>query len=398
MAKSKLPYLSKRADTDGYFFLRRVPKDLVKAVRATQWRWKLADTLSDARRALPDAIAKTDQLIAETRAGKTAKLVPLNQQSHALVRALLAGKPPAEVFNADLFTGTPEEAEAISELPPLQLAGDRVFTASDAITLSKRLKNTASPQTILGWEKTMNQFIQFIGHQNLHTLSKSDLQSYRDHLLDTVAVSTLKTRMARLAGLFEVAVEEGHLHFNPARGLTKRIEEPKIKVEKVFDPISDQLVKRLHQHNQDVYQLIRWSGMRMGEAAGLQLDNINLDDQLIHLIYLPDRPLKTKYSIRDVPIHPNLLDLCKRLVNSGERPFPMFYKPNRNRWECGNSWRQKIQCNPHLLRHHATTCMRNAGFQEFIIGRALGHEVKGMTAQYGSVDPELIKKAIYSIE
>ena len=41
--------------------------------------------------------------------------------------------------------------------------------------------------------------------------------------------------------------------------------------------------------------------------------------------------------------------------------------------------------------------MRNAGFQEFVIGRALGHEVPGMTAQYGTVSPEKIKEAIYSI-
>ena len=41
--------------------------------------------------------------------------------------------------------------------------------------------------------------------------------------------------------------------------------------------------------------------------------------------------------------------------------------------------------------------MRNSGFQEFVIGRALGHEVPGMTAQYGSVSPEKIRDAILSI-
>jgi uncharacterized protein (DUF433 family) len=41
--------------------------------------------------------------------------------------------------------------------------------------------------------------------------------------------------------------------------------------------------------------------------------------------------------------------------------------------------------------------MKNAGFQEFVIGRALGHEVEGMTAHYGSVSPEKIREATLSI-
>ena len=137
--------------------------------------------------------------------------------------------------------------------------------------------------------------------------------------------------------------------------------------------------------------------MRMAEAAGLELDNIDLDKRLIHLIYLPDRPLKTRFSVRDIPISPKLLPTMKRLVAEGKRPFLNYYNPQRARWEGGANWKERINCNPHLLRHHATTCMRDAGFQEFVIGRALGHEVPGMTAQYGSVSSEKIKQAIFSI-
>ena len=34
---------------------------------------------------------------------------------------------------------------------------------------------------------------------------------------------------------------------------------------------------------------------------------------------------------------------------------------------------------------------------KFVIGRALGHEVPGMTAQYGSVSQDKIREAIQSI-
>ena len=84
-------------------------------------------------------------------------------------------------------------------------------------------------------------------------------------------VFTAKTQIGFVSGLFELAVEEGHLKYNPARGLTKRLEQPKVKVDKVFNPESDRLINNLHQHHQDLYWMIRWSGMRLGEAAAAPL-------------------------------------------------------------------------------------------------------------------------------
>ena len=91
-----------------------------------QWRWKLADTLSEARRRLPGAIAETDELIDDLRAGKPQK-APSNQMPRQLAKDLLAGKPASEVFNSPDFLGSPEEAEAISELPPTQLGRHSTF-------------------------------------------------------------------------------------------------------------------------------------------------------------------------------------------------------------------------------------------------------------------------------
>ena len=59
--------------------------------------------------------------------------------------------------------------------------------------------------------------------------------------------------MGLLAGLLELAVEEGHLSFNPARGLTKRLEEPKVKPLKVFDRKTDLLVHKMAPWHQDFY-------------------------------------------------------------------------------------------------------------------------------------------------
>lgn len=398
MPKSRLPYLTKRADTDGYFFLRRVPLDIKEQVGKTQWRWKLAETLSEARRALPQAIADTDELIDHVRAGKTPQLRPKNLQPRSLSKTLLAGQPASEIFQSDYFHGTPEEAEALSELPPVVLSGSKQVTDKDLLDLKERLQKDRSDQTANNWHRFLDEFVQFLGHHNMNQVTKEDCQKFRDQLLDKVKVSTTKTRIGCVAGLFELAVEEDLLTLNPFKGITKRLESPKSeKKEIIFNPQSDVRILKMPQHHQDLYWLLRFSGMRLGEAAGLELNDIDLDQMVINLVDHPDRPLKTRSSKRLVPIHPRLVDLLKELKDRGARPFLRHYVPHRNRFEVGTNWKARIGSNAHSLRHHAATSMRDAGFDTFVIGKALGHSPTGMTSQYGSVDIERVREAINSI-
>ena len=139
--------------------------------------------------------------------------------------------------------------------------------------------------------------------------------------------------------------------------------------------------------------------MRVAEAAGLELSDINLDDNVIDLVEHPDWSLKAKYSKRLFPIHLKLIGLLQQLKGQGQRPFTRFYKPELSRWVVGTNWKASIGANPHLLRHNAVTSMSNAGFDDCIIGRALGHYTGStMTSQFGSVGFERVGEAIEAIE
>ena len=381
-----------------------MPLDIKEQVGKTQWRWKLADTLTDARRFLPQAIADTDEIIEQVRAegvaGKTPRLPSPNQQPRSLSKALLAGQPASEIFQSDHFYGSPAEAEALSELPAVRLSGTKLVTDEDLLSLKERLQKDRSDQTANNWRRFLAEFVQFLGHNQMNQVTKEDAQRFRDNLLDKVKVSTTKSRIGCVAGLFELAVEEDLLTVNPFKGITKRLESPKSEqTEKVFNTQSDVRILKMPQHHQDLYWLLRFSGMRLGEAAGLELDDIDLDEMVIRLIDHVDRPLKTRSSKRLVPIHPKLVDLLKGLKDKGVRPFLRFYVPHRNRFEVGTNWRARIGSNAHSLRHHAATSMRDAGFDTFVIGSALGHS-KGstMTSQYGSVDFERVREAIEAIK
>jgi hypothetical protein len=56
----------------------------------------------------------------------------------------------------------------------------------------------------------MKNFTKFLGHHNLHLLTKEDCQSYRDHLLGIIAVSTLQQRMGLIAALLELLLKRGN--------------------------------------------------------------------------------------------------------------------------------------------------------------------------------------------
>ena len=60
---AKTPFLKTRPGRSGLYFQRAVPKDLWDVLGKKVWSFKAGDTLSEARRALPLFLEKTDALI-----------------------------------------------------------------------------------------------------------------------------------------------------------------------------------------------------------------------------------------------------------------------------------------------------------------------------------------------
>ena len=393
MAK-KLPYLTQRRDTRGWFFYRRVPKDLVETVGLTYWRELLALDLSTARRLLPQKIIDTDELITRLRGGVVA---PLNNAiTKELDRELLRGQPPEVIYQDHRFFGTPEQAVALSELPPIELSGTKTVMAYELIELAKRLKQPHT-QTELAWKKAVDEFTTFLGHSNLNLVTKEDAQRFRDHLLERLKVSTIRTRCNYLKGMFNLGCEEGVLDINPFTGITKRLRpEQTVHVDVDFGAVDEAAKDKLPLIEYQVYQLLRYSGCRLAEVLGIEGSDIDLDANVISITPKEDRPLKTPSSARVIPIHPELLPLAKELSRT-DRPFIQFYHSQTTRWGGGIVWKHIIGTNPHSLRHHAVSCMRSAGVAETVIGAVVGHRVATTTSKYGTVDIALKRAAVMSI-
>ena len=321
----KLPYVLNRTDKPGYYFNRRVPKDVMRVVGKGWWRWKLGDTLPEARRNLPEAIAQTDRLTFQIRAGKSLEVAQASSQRLGteipieLDRQLLQGQPAREIYQDDRFYGTPEQALQISELPPVSVLSSAPVSPDDLISLSLKLKPQTSLATQDCWVRHLKEFTDFLGHTNLHLVQRSDCRDFRDYLLTKLKPSTTKTRLGYVTGLFNLGCEDEVFSSNPFAGVAKRlgsigngdgIERKEYDVSSADEQVDDVLP----QLDADLYWCLRWTGCRIAEMAGIKSQDIDFDKELIHITPYIDpevdkdlpRPLKNKHSKRVVPIHPKL--------------------------------------------------------------------------------------------
>ncbi len=377
--------------------MRRVPLDLRQQVGKQTWRWLLAHDLATARLRLPEAIAETDRLIAQLR-GEEAPSSGSQTLTRQQDRLMTQGRPELIRELVEVGALAPDDAAELAALPQVT-CGYTTTSPEDLLELGIRLKQPAQ-QTIGAWERALKEFTGWLGHSQLQLTTRQNAADFRDHLLERgLKTSTIKLRLNYLSGLFALAVEEEWFTSNPISGVGKRLKaEAKSQHQRKELDVDSLEIQKLTPLQQTLFTVLRYTGCRLAEAAGLELSDIDLDQGVIHIAPKPDRPLKTRESLRQVPIHSKLRLTLEQLIQEGiPRPWKSLYSPKTTRWGGGLIWGPLIGCSPHKLRHHAVSCMRSSGFAETVIGRVVGHRVPGTTASYGTVSMELIRSAIESI-
>lgn len=162
-------------------------------------------------------------------------------------------------------------------------------------------------------------------------------------------------------------------------------------------------------------ELMVLSGMRFGEAAALEVRDVDFAAREIHVTKTWDSANKTANhaksfdSIRDIHMQPQLFDLCeeihsfmlkRRLLSKGASlfmvdddggnlhydAFRMYLKENTAKY-CAH------EVTPHALRHTSASIMYAQGFDELEVARRLGHASSEIThAIYIHITKELKEK------
>lgn len=192
------------------------------------------------------------------------------------------------------------------------------------------VRKNLSKNSIDSYEHHLKKIIPALGHYELRQLTPMILQDFIDKSLETLSVSTVDVYKAMLSGSLKYAVHPcGFIKSSPAGYVKVKRKKDDLdlsntdfisveKFEKILDLFKDDFTIQ-------VFLKIAFNtGMRRGELLGLQWSNIDLDNNVIHVVnnaikltaaegYLKLSNPKNKSSIRDISILDSDVKLLKEL-------------------------------------------------------------------------------------
>ena len=262
-----------------------------------------------------------------------------------------------DVFGSKL-DGVRYEGEAESEETALiaeaftQLASGKAWHWDDALSLHHQMNGGGkSKGDINHIERPIRRLLAVLGDKPLSDYTREDANRFRDWLYDTedkelkkspLSTSSVKRSLDSVNSVFNLANQEGMLGYtNPFANLRYRKQEP---VERPPIPIEHirTIQKLCRAHDDDMRWLIALisdTGMRLGEAAGLERSHVDLSAELPHLIIeeTDNRRLKTKTSKRRIPLVGEALWAARKAVEASLHNNTSFLFSRYNKQASTNS-------------------------------------------------------------
>ena len=380
-------YLVTLKGRSGLYAQRAVPKDLQARLGIKLWRRKAGNTASEARRFLAGFLAWTEELIEAERKGPR----QLTKEEDIL---LARGRSPREIIEYWPQIED-EDIERVSRQPPVAL-----IKTEELIEKAEKLKKPAAG-TIREWRNCFQLLSDYRGSDYPLSTTKEEATGFRNDLVTTKKASTVKKVIRYLRSHWQLCIDEELISSNIWDGVIRHLKEDE-RVDKVFDyQIADEKSKKLSREKLQLYWLLRFTGLRIQEALGLMVDDIDLGSRLLTITDNEYRSvgdgIKNANSRRQVPISSSLVSWLEDLPSEGML-FPWSRSPS-GRLNTPSFLRNHLGIAPHTLRHHVTTCLRDAGLNERVIGDLLGHapSAGSMTSRYGTTTIQILREAVEKI-
>lgn len=256
-----------------------------------------------------------------------------------------------------------------------------------------------SPRTIQVYEESARRFTDYLAALGRSIdpsdLRKEDVEDWMAHLLETRKPATANVRYRSLQRFMAWLLEEGEVQESPmARTRPPRVPEDPVPV------IPAAVITKMLDHcsgpdfgDRRDRALIRFfadTGARLGEVAGLELDDVDLDDQSAwvtgkgsrkrlvplgnKLVTDLDRYLRTRRRHRHAGLADLWLGRYGKLTESG------MYKVVRARGkEAGLP-----ELHPHALRHTFSHNWQAEGGSESGLMQVAGWKSRAMLGRYGA--------------
>lgn len=208
---------------------------------------------------------------------------------------------------------------------------NKKITVNDLFKKWKTLKKGLKDNTFQNYQYLYELFIsESIGEITINNLKKSDIRLFYNHLADKrhLKISTIDNIHTVLHQVLDIAVDDEYILNNPSDNALKELKQARtsgkkgkkaltLKQQKLFEDFLSENSK--YKGWYPIFITMLWTGMRVGEITGLRWEDIDFDNNLIHinhtLVYYDTRTEKG----------------CKFAINTpktkaGKRTIPMLQK------------------------------------------------------------------------
>jgi integrase len=280
------------------------------------------------------------------------------------------------------------------------------------------------------WGPVFADLRKTIGHDDAQRLTKQDLIAWRDARLKTHSVKTVAdVYLAAVRTVLTWAVQNDRLEVNVAdqvrqevpkrqlsreQGFTLAEATAVLKASRAYKP-----VERDNPVNREAPQTTaakRWApvlcaftGARIAEITQLRKQDIRKEGEISVMRITPAAGTVKAGGYRDVPLHPQVLELGFLDFVNASPEGPLFYPARQDknaivgaRTVAGrvSQWLQKLEVVPtgvspnHGWRHRFKTVGREEGISDRVIDAIQGHAGRTAGDNYGDVTLKTKQEAI----
>ena len=178
-------------------------------------------------------------------------------------------------------------------------------------------KNGRASATILAYAKDLDQLLIFLGKMNIHTASEvttDHLEQFKQSLKDNkYTLKSISRKLNSIKSFFKFLISEGTLTLSPASSVS----HPKYEITpaRILSPLEYRALRDSVRDDVRMYgivELLLQTGLRIGELAALQLQDISLEKS-----HLKIRAYES-HDARRVPLNATAKAAIERYVR--ERP------------------------------------------------------------------------------
>lgn len=314
-----------------------------------------------------------------------------------------------QLRDPDLITAAAQSSVVVVEPEPVSLLG--LF---DDYVLAKRTvgKGAGAEKR---WASVFKDLRKFVGHDDARRLTKQDLMSWRNELIKTRAAKTVSdVYLASVRTILNWAVREDRLTENVAVNVRQELPKKNASRERGFTDAEAGVIlaaawsyvrpAKEHEATAAAKKWVPWlcafTGARVTELTQLRKQDLRQDGELWVIRITPDAGTVKAGGYRDVPLHPQLVELGFTAFVEASPSGPLFHRNSSPKSALSaartvsgriSTWLGTLKIIPvgvspsHGWRHRFKTVGRELGSSDRVLDAICGHAGKTAGDNYGDV-------------